>query len=101
MTRREFGKTAALAVAAAGTGLGTALSPTRAGAEEQLVTDIEANAPIVTSLGYVNESPKPDQLCAGCVLYNGPAEGRGKCSVFPQGVVSAKGWCRSWAPRPS
>ena len=101
VTRRELGKVAAVAAAALGGALGTALVPTRSGAQEEaLVTEIPANAPIVASLGYVNESAKPDQICAGCVLYSGPAEGRGKCAVFQQGSVAAKGWCKSWAPKP-
>ena len=101
ITRREFAKVAVVAAAAVGGGLGAAVAPTRSAAEEDaLVTEIPANAPVIASLGYVNESPKPDQVCANCVLYTGPAEGRGKCAVFQQGVVPAKGWCLSWAPKP-
>ena len=101
ITRREFAKVAAVAAVAFGGALGTALAPTRSAAEEEaLVTEFPANAPVIASLGYVNESPKADQNCAGCVLYTGPAEGRGKCALFQQGVVPAKAWCKSWAPKP-
>ena len=50
-----------------------------------------------------------DQSCQNCQLYSGsPGEEWGACAIFSYRidprlnrnyVVSAKGWCRSWAPR--
>ena len=102
MTRRQFGKAVALSAVAAGSGLGGTLVAAPAAAEESdaLVTDIAANASIIASLKYVNESPKPDQQCSNCMLYTGPAEGLGKCQVFQRGKVPAKAWCQSWVAKP-
>ena len=100
MTRREFATRSALAAAAIGSGL-SALTPGRAlAADDALITEIASNEMMITTLGYVNETPKPDQSCANCVLYTGPAEGSGKCALFQQGAVAAKGWCKSWAAKP-
>jgi hypothetical protein len=73
-------------------------APAEAGAG-QLVTEIAALAPLVSGLQYANESPKPDQNCAGCQLYTAGAGGRGKCQLFAQGVVKETGWCASWVAR--
>jgi len=101
ITRREFATAAALAAAAVAGGLGSALVAARsAAADDALITDVPGNATMITALAYVNESAKAGQICSGCVLYTGPAEGRGKCALFQQGQVAAKGWCQSWAPKP-
>lgn len=97
LTRRQFGRLAA-GVALAATGLRAGVARAE---EPKLVTEYPANKPIIDSLGYVNASTTEGRNCAGCVLYQGPAEGQGKCSLFQQGVVPAAGWCRSWAPKPS
>jgi len=71
------------------------------GGDAQLVTEIAAAGPMVSSLQYVNESPKAEQNCATCQLYTAGEGGRGKCQLFAQGLVKEKGWCISWAPRVS
>ena len=47
--------------------------------------------------------PFAKQNCANCQLYtaNGKkgADDVGKCSIFPNQVVKAKGWCTSWAKK--
>jgi len=100
LTRRELGKLGLGAAVAAG---GLLLGARRARAQDdKLVTEIEANAPIVSQLQYVNESPFPDKHCSNCVLYQGaPDSDRGKCPLFVQGVVAAQGHCMSWAPKPA
>jgi hypothetical protein len=49
------------------------------------------------------------QNCANCIFYakvgslkGGPLKGEevGKCQLFPQGNVTAKGWCTSWMKKP-
>lgn len=99
MDRREF---LAAGITAAAVVPGVLMSARTARAEgDQLVTDIEANAPMVTALQYVNESTKEGQNCAGCQLYTAGDGGRGKCQLFPTGVVTDVGWCASYAPKVS
>lgn len=44
-----------------------------------------------------------DQKCASCILYtkHGTLNGEevGKCSIFPNQLVKATGWCTSWAKK--
>ncbi len=98
-TRREFGKLSLGLAASVG---GLALGGRAARADDtKLVTEIPENAAIVGGLQYVNESPYADKVCSGCVLYTAGENDRGKCTLFPQGVVSAKGHCMSWAAKPA
>ena len=62
-----------------------------------LVTQIDAMAPTVEALGYVAESTTPGQNCANCLFYTAEGEGRGRCTLFGQGLVVSGGWCTSWA----
>lgn len=50
------------------------------------------------ALNYVDASPRADQNCANCRLYNAPEDGGacGGCQLFP-GPVVAQGWCTAWA----
>ena len=64
-----------------------------------LVTEIAANAALVSSLQYVNEGPNPQQVCSGCQLYTAVSEGKGRCTLFQQGLVTARGHCTSWLQR--
>jgi hypothetical protein len=70
-----------------------------AGTDDRLVTEIPANATMVQTLHYVNQSPKTDQRCEICQLFTARGGGRGKCQLFPQGLVSSQGWCQSWVQR--
>jgi hypothetical protein len=75
-----------------------------------------------TALGYVHDATKTDlvkfpkrkgaegekQFCDNCMFYQQgglKAEGMdgewGKCLLFPDGLVAAKGWCNSWSPKPA
>jgi hypothetical protein len=65
----------------------------------RLVTEIPAMQPLVQSLQYVNESRKPDQRCENCLFYTAAADGRGRCQLFAEGLVLARGWCASWQQR--
>jgi hypothetical protein len=98
-TRREVGKLGLGLAAAVG---GLALGGRTARADDtKLVTEIPENAAIVSGIQYVNESPNPDKLCSGCVLYTPGENDRGKCTMFPNGVVKAGGYCISWAAKPA
>ncbi len=98
-TRREFGKLGLGLAASVG---GLALGGRAARADDtKLVTEIPENAAIVAGLQYVNESADPDKVCSGCVLFTAGENDRGKCTLFPQGVVAAKGHCISWAAKPA
>ena len=81
-------------------------SPTAAGA---MVDEADATA---VALGYVTDAARVDKVkhpgfvdgsaCANCVLYQGPAgSDAGPCPLFPGKQVSAKGWCASYAKKPT
>jgi hypothetical protein len=71
----------------------------QARASEPLITEIEANTPMIQALQYVTTSAKPDQKCGNCQLYTAGEGGKGKCQLFQQGVVVEGGWCMSWAQK--
>ena len=67
--------------------------------------------PTAQTLGYVadaskvnpklNPTYKVGQHCANCLQYTGKAgDGTGGCNIFPNKLVSAKGWCRVWGQKP-
>lgn len=63
------------------------------------VTAFAANAALVTTLQYVSEGADPQKICSGCQLYT-PVDGeKGRCTLFQQGLVAAKGHCTSWIQR--
>lgn len=51
-------------------------------------------------LGYVQESPLPDNQCQNCNLFLPPKEGHkcGGCMLF-KGPVFVQAYCTYWAPR--
>jgi len=44
-----------------------------------------------------NGIPPEEQLCHTCQFYKPLGEDYGSCQLLPQGNVTAKGWCFSWA----
>ncbi|MGI9590856.1 MAG: high-potential iron-sulfur protein, partial [Myxococcota bacterium] len=60
---------------------------------------VAAAAAMVQALAYVNQSAKADQRCENCQLYTAGSGGKGKCQLFPQGLVASPGWCSSWAQK--
>lgn len=61
---------------------------------------LDPSDPTAKALGYVNDSAKADQKCAGCAQFQGqPADPRGGCNIFPGKSVSAGGWCSVWAKK--
>ncbi|MCS6894423.1 MAG: high-potential iron-sulfur protein [Deltaproteobacteria bacterium] len=90
-------------------------------AETQPTSALDPNDPTAKALGYVEDHTKVDvsrwpkkagdkegkQICKTCILWTkgnlkvvGKEGEWGVCSIFPRGLVSANGWCNSWAPRP-
>ena len=74
-------------------------APAPAAAADALVDQIPANAGLLASLQYANLSPIAGQVCAGCQLYTPVSEDKGKCVLFLQGLVAAKGHCSSWVKK--
>ena len=52
------------------------------------------------SLGYVDVSPGPGEVCGGCEYFtvNSSGGGCGSCQFLP-GQVSSEGRCNSWSPK--
>lgn len=116
-SRRDFMKKTALVAAAAP--LVTIGSRSNSAEAQPLPTKaIDEKNPQAVALGYVHDATKTDtvkfpkrkgpegekQFCSNCVLLlqSGlKAEGQegewGKCAVFLDGLVNAKGWCNSWS----
>ena len=71
--------------------------------------------PVAASLGYKTEAAKVDtqkyakragpegekQFCNNCQFYSPVSEGWGNCQIIRSGVVSAGGWCNTWAAKAS
>lgn len=86
----------------------TPTPPTAPTAPVQLTED----DPVAMALGYKMDAGqvdatrypqfKPGQQCDGCALYTGqPGATEGPCTVFQNKIVTAKGWCATYAPKPS
>lgn len=60
----------------------------------------KADMEIRRELGYVNESPVPDNQCDNCNLYLPQKADKpcGGCMLF-EGPVHAEGYCTYWAPQ--
>lgn len=97
-----------------------ALRADNAFAQDVPAQPLDENDAQAKALGYVHDASKVDtakfpkrgqpggetQFCNNCALFMaGPVklsghEGEwGKCAIFPQGAVNAKGWCNSWSPK--
>lgn len=52
------------------------------------------------SLNYVDETPKPEQLCSNCQLYKEPEKPGtcGGCQTVP-GPIHPDGWCSAWVKK--
>lgn len=113
-SRRSFIKGSALALASIP--LISRLSPETAMAQTPPTKALdENNDAMAKGLGYVHDASKADaskrtnaqSVCKNCILFTKgglKAEGKegewGQCSLFPQGLVNANGWCISWAQKP-
>jgi hypothetical protein len=62
---------------------------------------VDPSEPTAKALEYATTSPKSDQNCAGCALYQGKAgDPQGPCLLFQVRPVAAGGWCKGWAKKP-
>src|SRR5690348_8451502 len=77
-----------------------------------LRTAFAADAPMLSpeakeakAVKYVEDAAKAQgavkgSTCANCALYQGHAgAATGPCQIFPGKMVTAAGWCSSWAPQ--
>jgi hypothetical protein len=73
---------------------------------------LDEQDPLAKSLGYTHDvktvDPKANPMfksgsnCANCVQIKGNAgEPWRPCTLFPNKLVNANGWCRVWAPKPA
>lgn len=73
---------------------------------------LAADAPMLSpdakeakAVKYVEDASKAQgavkgSTCANCALYQGHAgAAAGPCQIFPGKLVTAAGWCSSWAPQ--
>ncbi len=111
--RREFFQWAVVTFGVAG-----ALDLTRAWAADASLpagkTAVPPSDKVAEQLGYVADAAKADlkkypqlktpegkkQKCDNCMFYTKENDAWGKCQVIQSGLVTAKGWCMSWAKRP-
>jgi len=109
MSRREYLKTGAYAVAAF---LATHLfRGESAHARRVLGPKLSESDPVARSLGYVHEATQADskrfrkrrrpdaaqQFCGSCRFYNqSELEGWGPCPMLQGKLVKETGWCKVW-----
>ncbi len=114
LQRRQWLKKALLMVAALPFAGGIISACTKGGeALPEGQSEVSESDPTAQALGYkadasavdVTKFPKKaeadgaTQTCANCAQYTAANGTWGKCNIFPQGVVAAKGWCNSWVPK--
>jgi High potential iron-sulfur protein len=56
----------------------------------------DAEASTRQSLGYVEKSANPQEVCSGCSFFHAGASNCGTCDMFTGGPVNPQGYCRSW-----
>jgi hypothetical protein len=103
LTRRDLLLVLAPAGAALmSSGLASAQSP---------LPHLEENDPAAKALGYVHDAKRVDpksnptfkagSTCANCTQLQGkPGDAWRPCTIFPQKLVNANGWCKVWVKKP-
>lgn len=116
VSRRTFLKSAALAVATvpAASFLMQACTKKDGGGELPAgQVALSESDPVAVALGYKADGSTVDgtkfprkatpeganMTCANCAQYTALNGGWGKCNIFAQGAVAAKGWCNSWVQK--
>jgi hypothetical protein len=62
---------------------------------------VDPAEPVAKNLEYTTTSPKSDQKCTGCALYQGKdGDPHGPCLLFLKRPVAAGGWCKGWVKKP-
>lgn len=95
----------------AGLGLLGAVASPRARTQEERLPKLTEDDPTALRLGYVTDAARVDtsayphraaeaaraQFCKTCQFYIGDVDANwGPCVVFPDKLVSTKGWCSNW-----
>ena len=73
---------------------------------------VPADDPAASALKYVEDASTAsrmdkmgvagaDQTCMNCQFYTASDGGVGPCVLFQNRLVTAKGWCMGWVPKPS
>jgi hypothetical protein len=76
-----------------------ALVATRA-ADQSAPTLVDPDEPTAKAVEYAPTSPKADQKCGGCALYQGKADDpQGPCLLFQGRSVTGAGWCKGWTKK--
>ena len=65
---------------------------------EQACLDGKMNEGLATALNFTEQSPKPEQKCGNCGLFDGGDAACGHCQIFTCNVPS-KAHCDSWSPK--
>lgn len=91
MTRRGL-----LRVTLAGAVMSVAGVTRAQGAESCL--DGTMNEGLATALNFTEKSPKADQKCGGCGLFDGDGSACDHCQIFSTNVPP-EGHCDSWSPK--
>lgn len=105
LTRRTFVTAAAVAVPVA------AVFASRQAAAEGTLPKLDVNDPVAKALMYTPDAATVDKSkapafkagnnCANCIQLQGTSGDFRPCNAFPGKLVSAKGWCSAWAPKPA
>ncbi len=76
---------------------------------QAIAAKLSPTDPQAAKLGYLEDAKKvdgkryptykTDQTCANCQLIQLRYGFFRPCKLFPNNVVSAKGWCTAWAPK--
>ena len=95
LNRRQF-----LGSSAAAMALGPVILASTRSALAADLPRVDPQDPQAKALSYTHESPKPDNLCTNCQLYQGGAEAEwGPCAIFPGKAVAGGGWCSAWVEK--
>ena len=116
LNRREFGRKCAGLVAIAAV-------PVSASTVKLVLPILDPASGLASTLGYTHdvdaipaqvllaEHPNyvPGSKCSNCVYFQGGTEiidlvspiTWGKCNIFTNNMVNAKGWCSVWTDKPS
>ncbi len=93
--RRQFLESTAVAVALTP----VIIASTRSALANE-VPRVDPQDPQAKALSYVHQSPKPDNLCSNCQLFQAPADTEwGPCAIFPAKHVAGGGWCSAWVKK--
>src|SRR5262245_49379156 len=109
--RRKFLQYSILASVSAVFGRGFGINPIAFAANDLPL--LKESDPVAKSLGYSANAEKVDtkkwpkrsgpdakqQRCETCMFYTTIDAKHGKCQIFPNNSVEAKGWCNTWSKK--